>query len=282
MQLKIFVPVLFGVFLSANSAHAQARAIAGFFESLGLFGRSARVETRGLASGVERLSKPQFLTKAERDLIFGSPDAQALRSIRELEPLRTDFLDRHAFGLSPEARMRLMLDRYSILDPIDEARMQLLMDSYDLGVAREPRDFLADSEKSASDAAKPDASQNFKFSLLDGKLKIGKLKKIGPVDVEGGEINLYKWGAVGVAAAACATVPCLTAARRAIVDDTLKSKEFKEMLEGVEKAKRPAEQQPTAERTVLGTVKQEKTERAISGVVEEQERAERAISGVSE
>ena len=58
-----------------------------------------------------------------------------------------------------------------------------------------------------------------KFNVLDGKLKIGSLKKFSGIEIEGGEINLYRTVSVGTAAAYCGTTECLKTAGRALLNE---------------------------------------------------------------
>jgi hypothetical protein len=46
------------------------------------------------------------------------------------------------------------------------------------------------------------------FEVLNGNLKIGRLGRVGPLEIKGGEIGVYKWGGIGAAGAYCNTT-CL-------------------------------------------------------------------------
>ncbi|MCW2218299.1 outer membrane lipoprotein SlyB [Bradyrhizobium japonicum] len=46
------------------------------------------------------------------------------------------------------------------------------------------------------------------FNVLDGKLKVGTIKKTRQLEIKGGEINAYKAGTVGSAAVYCGVTNC--------------------------------------------------------------------------
>jgi hypothetical protein len=259
MLSKLFATILFGlVCLSTAPAHAQGRAIVGVLEWFGLFGRSAAADSRLLLREYEAGS-------LARDPLSSTPDyLSSVSRSRDLYGVQREFLIGRltARGIThSDDFLRDLTDPLAI-SPYDTALRRLQLGSedpaavgmkfHDLMLAarnaqKDVADVAAGSKKATTsetgaangDAAKADESSRLKFSVLDGKLKIGTLKKYENLEIEGGEINLYKWGAAGGAAALCNTIDCYKAARRAIIEETFKTKDLKEVLEGIEKAKKP-------------------------------------------
>jgi hypothetical protein len=97
---------------------------------------------------------------------------------------------------------------------------------------------LKEEAAAGTDAAKSE-TPSLKFSLGDGKLKIGTLKKYKHLEIEGGELNLYKVGAGGAGAVYCGATDCFKAAGRTLVDEVIRLKDAKEALDYIEKAKSP-------------------------------------------
>lgn len=256
MQSKLFATILFGfVCLSNAPAHAQGRAVMGVLEWFGLFGRSAAADSRlllmreyevgGLAKN-SLLSKPDYLSRSrdlldlQRELTTGSRFERewtargVIGSDDFLFAPLSDPLD-HPYLRDSNPYYR-ELHRLQLRDPT-----ALVIRSDNFINSERVATNGTDAAKSnvGTDAAKSEASSLFKFSVGDGKLKIGTLKKYKNLEIEGGEINLYKWGAAGGATVLCNTIDCYKAARRAIIDETFKPKDVKEVLESIEKAKKP-------------------------------------------
>ncbi|MGY4409136.1 hypothetical protein ACVWW4_000872 [Bradyrhizobium sp. LB7.1] len=83
------------------------------------------------------------------------------------------------------------------------------------------------------------SAQLLKFNVLDGKLKVGSLKKFPGIEIEGGEVNVYKAAAAGSAAAYCGATACFKAAGGLLANELLKVNELIDMVETVSKAKQP-------------------------------------------
>jgi hypothetical protein len=98
------------------------------------------------------------------------------------------------------------------------------------GVSR-PDAASLNSELSAPSEATEKADPIFKFSALNGKLKIGKLKQFDHVEIEGGEINVYGWGAAGGAAAYCGRSECLKVLVRSLAKEMVDQKDAKEIVD---------------------------------------------------
>lgn len=85
-------------------------------------------------------------------------------------------------------------------------------------------------------SAKPASDSHLvKFSFLDGKLKIGSIGKVGWFEMEVGELNLYKVGAIG-GAVYCGVNECDKTGAVALLEEALKIKEPKEAFESVLKS----------------------------------------------
>lgn len=110
-----------------------------------------------------------------------------------------------------------------------------------LSMSRHAKALALESDDAVSAITKlPDITKSaarLKFNVLDGKLKIGSLKKFPGIEIEGGEINLYKIGSAGVGAAYCGTAECLKTAGRWFVNEVVKTKE---LAEGIQKVTEPA------------------------------------------
>jgi hypothetical protein len=91
---------------------------------------------------------------------------------------------------------------------------------------------FASSLPEAALAAKP----TFKFSLLDGKLKIGELRGFEHLVIEGGEINTYRWLAAGGGLSYCKIQSCYDDLLKVVLDDTIKLKELREAYDAVQKS----------------------------------------------
>jgi hypothetical protein len=108
-------------------------------------------------------------------------------------------------------------------------------------MSRHAKDLALGSDDAASAITKlPDITKSaapLKFNVLDGKLKIGSLKKFPGIEIEGGEINLYKTASAGAGAAYCGTTECLKTAGRWFVNEVVKAKE---LAEGIQKVTEPA------------------------------------------
>jgi hypothetical protein len=93
-------------------------------------------------------------------------------------------------------------------------------------VAKKAQAEAAKTASTADDAPAAKANDpTVTISALTGKMTVRTVKKGKHVALEGGEINLYRWGAAGGAAAYCGTQECLEA-----IPDTVELKEVKEMI----------------------------------------------------
>jgi hypothetical protein len=264
MRSKLLASGLLCLFcLSTAPAHAQGRAIMGVLEWFGVFGRSAAADSRlllGRSVADSRLAMREYEVGAlsKNSLIIAPNEFSTFSRSTDLQRqlllrrLTNPSWSRGTLGSDDYvARLGELTDsdpldalfRLQIEDPATRVKLHDL-----LATARNAqKDVVVNSEKAAtsgtdtakSDMTKDDAPSRFKFSLADGKLKIGTLKKFENLEIEGGEIGLYKWGAAGGAAALCNTIDCYKAARRAIIEETFKTKDLKEVLESIEKAKKP-------------------------------------------
>ena len=151
---------------------------------------------------------------------------------------------RRAMGAFDTRRSLLTLEERS-LRSLDDTALYGRLTSHDIEViAKEIRPFTKDNvvglgEAEAIVASETAKTELLKFSVLDSKLKIGKLKKFGDLAIEGGEINVYRTGTLGAAAGYCGATECYKAALRSIANEVVKAQELTELAGGIQKAKKP-------------------------------------------
>lgn len=210
MWTKILsLPALALLVCVSGPAHAQpAQAAAKFFGELFGFGRSSAVELGAIS---RMFSYDAALARRALDLDFASASSRNLGRAEDL-------LTRRDLGSLPAQDVEAIYKESKAFTKDDPLIVDL------------------DATSSATDAAS--SMDPLKFSILDGKLKIGKLKKFSGLQVEGGELNVYKIIGAGGLATYCGVTECYNAAARSILDDTVKLKDYSELSEKLEKAKK--------------------------------------------
>lgn len=227
MHSKLLAVVLLGlVGLSANPAHAQGRVLAKFLDALDVFGTSAEVESRVFLA-------PEVAARRmyEAPEVVGRRGSVAsLDGLNEwtIEPPVLDF-DEIKSAVRPE---HWKIARRNVIE--DSTLDDLLPHESRIRPNIEPN---VETEGTPAASAKHNDAKRFKFSFLDGKLKIGTVMDFDQLSIEGGEVNLYKWGAVGGAVALCHTSECLKALPLAIAREFQKRMEANEAIQSIANAK---------------------------------------------
>jgi hypothetical protein len=157
---------------------------------------------------------------------------------------------RLAFSLSRSERLHETIravDAERRLLPSEERELYARLTREDIDVISDslrpfakadPTHTTIDAIPAATNAASEiKKSAELKFTVLDGELKIGSLKKFSGIEIEGGRINVYKTAAAGTAAAYCGATACIKVAGQSLLNEVLKVKEITELAETIAKAK---------------------------------------------